>query len=572
MARKQRTKQVDADATLIEKKAEVEAPASTPSTPWNQSVGGAFGGYKVVHPRVNPAVMQEEHVNSNALRQNIDAYATNVHGYGYRLDDLIDFDSEDVGEQITTQYEMATAGLWGTPATLQPAQLPAEQEKLKTQTRRERARAKLFFDQLACSESSWTKLTRMMRQDLEINGFALLEIRRDASGRLAGFARTESHKFVGLDSKEMIEVEVPYRRSAYSWDVRLEDRPGHLWAMCDSSGQPKKVFKNPGDPRIISSKTAKTYTTLAELEREEPGTRPATEVVCFRIDHALDHRFGIPRWFGVYKGVSGSRLAETVNLDYFNNKSVPPLALLVSGGSLSEDAKARIESYVEDEIKGVRNFHRILIIEALEQKFGAGDPFNSGKIKIELVPLNKAQHDDGLFQKYIASSRDMVGEAMRNPRIVRGDIDGINRATAVAALSFAEGQVYGPLREEFDWWVNNFVLYELGCSAIIYCTQSPIATDLETAAAIEGLTKANVLVPSEGRRFVERVFNTRLPTISAPWTRQPMPLTLTELLAAGGSTSGEGERQGIGPATVARKLAEMAIDPSFDTDRKDVGA
>jgi capsid portal protein len=550
------------------KASDVAAPASAPTstTEWSTD-GGKLSDYAVVRPCINPEVLQVEHINSNSLRQNVDAYSTNIHGYGHQLEPVIDFESENVSEQVVTQYELDQAGLWGTPPEISPNQIPQEVENLKSQTRRELARANLFFSSLACSDSSWTKLTRLLRQDLEILGFALLEVRRDTNGRLAGFALPRSHKFVALDTTETVEVRVPYRKSAYGWGTRLEDRLGNLWALTDASGQPKKVFKNTGDPRVISSKTAKTYSSEAELEREEPGVRPATEVVCFRIDHALDHRFGIPRWFGVYKGVQGSRLAESVNLNYFNNKSVPPLALLVSGGSISEDAKARIESYIEDEIKGVENFHKILIIEAMDQRAGAGDPFNSGKIKVELVPLTKAQHDDGLFQKYIASSRDMVGEAMRNPRIVRGDIDGINRATAVAALSFAEGQVYAPLREEFDWWVNNFVLYELGCSAIIYRTQSPIATDLETATAIEGLTKANVLVPGEARKFVERVFNTRLSTISAEWTKQPMPLTLTELLAGGGSTSGEGERQGIGPASAARKILDDMIE-----DRKDVGA
>ena len=56
--------------------------------------------------------------------------------------------------------------------------------------------------------------------------------------------------------------------------------------------------------------------------------------------------------------VLGSRQAEEVNFLYFENKSVPPLALLVSGGRLSAQSIPRIESFIENHIRGKRNFHK----------------------------------------------------------------------------------------------------------------------------------------------------------------------------------------------------------------------
>ena len=71
----------------------------------------------------------------------------------------------------------------------------------------------------------------------------------------------------------------------------------------------------------------------------------------------------------------GARLpsAEEVNYLYFENKSVPPLALLVSGGRLSESAVPRIERFIEENLKGKQGFHKILILEA-ESNSSGPDP------------------------------------------------------------------------------------------------------------------------------------------------------------------------------------------------------
>jgi capsid portal protein len=62
--------------------------------------------------------------------------------------------------------------------------------------------------------------------------------------------------------------------------------------------------------------------------------------------------------------VLGSRQMEEVNYLYFENKSVPPLALLVSGGRLADASVPRIQRFIEENIKGKNNFHSILILEA----------------------------------------------------------------------------------------------------------------------------------------------------------------------------------------------------------------
>ena len=60
--------------------------------------------------------------------------------------------------------------------------------------------------------------------------------------------------------------------------------------------------------------------------------------------------------------------AIEANYDYFDNKAIPPLIISVSGGGFSKDTVKVVENYVDENIKGRQNFHKILILEALPAK------------------------------------------------------------------------------------------------------------------------------------------------------------------------------------------------------------
>ncbi len=117
----------------------------------------------------------------------------------------------------------------------------------------------------------------------------------------------------------------------------------------------------------------------------------------------------------------------------------------------------RIERFIEENLKGKANFHKILILEA--DGAGTGD---GGRAKIELRPLTDAQQQDALFQVYDERNIDKVGSAFRLPRLLRGESKDFNRATAESALRFAEDQVFQPERDEFDFLINRKLLADMG--------------------------------------------------------------------------------------------------------------
>jgi len=218
--------------------------------------------------------------------------------------------------------------------------------------------------------------------------------------------------------------------------------------------------------------------------------------------------------------VLGSRQMEEVNYLYFENKSVPPLALLISGGRLSESSVPRIERFIEENLKGRANFHKILILEA---EGGQGENL----AKIELRPLTEAQQQDALFQVYDERNIDKVGGAFRLPRLLRGESKDFNRATAESALRFAEDQVFQPERDEFDYLINRKLLADMGIRFWRFRSQTPVTRDPERMTAmVEKLVRVGVLTPEEGRFLAGDIFNRELRKIGDDWTKRPITLTL----------------------------------------------
>lgn len=517
-----------------------------PSNIETQVDDSAIAQSSAIDPPYDPEGLLIEFENSNALRQNVDAYSQNIDGFGWRFEASLDLDADDVDKVIANAlvldaYEQAQRDIVEFDWNYQPSQEEIDKTKLMI-TRRmelERGRLELFFN-FCVSDRSFTDLRKATRMESEIIGHGFWEIRRSLDGRLAAFGHVPSYtiRAVDLGNDDVVEREVPIKISPIRWGVRREIHKAARWVQVIPGRQPI-FFKEFGDKRIISARTGAVFPTLAAMQERERDSVPATELAQpFRVHSPRSGRYGIPRWIGNLKSVLGSKQAEMVNLLYFNNKSIPPLAILVSGGSMSEPAVERIKDYVENELKGTNNFHKILIIEAepasSPHEF---DTMNSGKVRIELVPLTASIHNDALFMKYIAAGRDMIGESMRNPKIVRGSTDQVNRATAQAALEFAESQVYQPERAGFDWWINRFVIPELGILFWQFHSNSPVATDLDAAKAVVELTKAGVLTPSEARRLASRVFNVDLRNIQAPWVHQPLQLTLAGILMDDGRMS-----------------------------------
>lgn len=476
--------------------------------------------------------------HSNSLRQNVDSYATNIDGFGHRFEPVIDFDDTDADDRIAeAMYEeralavaegradMPEAGFTPTPA-----EVSAAKEELARAMRIEKTRLTRHFD-TCCEDMSFVTLRRRLRQDHEQLGNAYMEVLRNRGGEISEYVYIPAYtvRICRLDP-EPTPIQQKRKVTDFTYGTVARERRFRRYVQVVESRA--VMFKEFGDPRIISRRTGRAFGSVEELLAADPTDGPATEVLHFKVASSRSV-YGIPRWIGNLLSVLGSRQAEEVNNLYFDNKGVPPLAVLISGGRIAPAAVKRLEDFIENEIKGRQNFHKILIIEA--EAMGSSMD-SAGTAKIDLRPLTDAQQKDGLFLQYDERNMDKVGMAFRLPRLLRGDIRDFNRASAEAALEFAEQQVFQPEREEFDFMVNRRLLPELGVRFWKFKSNAPSLRDpMSLAEVIAKLVTANVLTPEEARELTEMVFNRELKNIDAPWVKQPVALTLAGMVVADGA-------------------------------------
>jgi PBSX family phage portal protein len=500
-----------------------------------EGTAGLFGAAGALEPPYDPEALCLLFEHSNALRQNVDAYATNIDGFGFRLEPAIDFDAEDADRRVAEclyleQLAAQERGELPDDAALEPTdeQVRARRLELVRLARAERARLMGFFESCAF-EHSFVGLRRRTRQDLEVTGNAFWEVLRNARGEVARLVHVPAYtmRLMPLDA-----APVEVRETVHVSPVTVERMltPQRMRRFVQIQYGQRTFFKQLGDPRVISRKTGQVFRSLDELRAADRHDGPATEILHFAI-HSPRSPYGIPRWVGTMLAVMGSRQMEEINYLYFENKSVPPLALLVSGGRLSEASVPRIERFIEENLKGKANFHKILILEAE----GGSHTSDAARARIELRPLTDAQQQDALFQQYDERNIDKVGSSFRLPRLLRGDSRDFNRAVADAQLRFAEDQVFQPERDEFDHVLNKRLLGDLGIRFWRFRSQTPVTRDPERMTdMVEKLVRVGVLTPEEGRQLASDIFNREFATLTADWVKRPITLTLAGIQTGSG--------------------------------------
>ncbi len=510
-------------------------PPSSHAMPYLEDLYHAFEQAGALEPPFTFESMLSIYEQSSILPQNIRALSTNIDGFGYHLTPTIDPNSEEADIKIASMIRMERAFATDGVASYSgegrlnidptPEEVQQRKQQLIAQMHLEQALVELFFE--SCSRQiSFVRLRKETREELEITGNAFWEVLRNERGEIDSFNRIPAYSMRLLPIDRVpIECTMKIRVSATQCGNKKMMRNFRRFVQI-AEGR-SIFFKEFGDPRVVSTRSGK----CEEIKPETPDAdgfadRPATEIIHFQIP-SYHSPYGVPRWVGVLLAVLGTSAAEEVNYLYFDNKSIPPLALLVSGAHCTPGTIKSIEGYIENEFKGRANFHKILVLEA-EASPMAGS--QSTQVRMVLQPLTSAQQRDGLFQKYIGDNRDFVGQAFRLPKIITGNTKDFTRASLEGALRFAEQQVFQPERQDFDDFINRLIFLEMGWATVKYTSNSPLASDPQTMMTmIQGGVIAGVLTPEDGRKLCSLVFNQDFAKISSIWTKQPLSVTLAML-------------------------------------------
>ena len=242
--------------------------------------------------------------------------------------------------------------------------------------------------------------------------------------------------------------------------------------------------------------------------------------------------------------VMGLSRAEFVNFDLFDNQGVPPLILMVSGGSLTENSFQDLISLMQ-KAKGVQNFHKMLLLETESSNVdvnGREVPAN-----IEVKDMMEYRKDDAMFLNYMTDSRKSVRQfGFRLPGMFVGETTDYNYATAKVARETAEEQVFVPERRSFDEIINRTVIKALGYDDVCrFVSRAPvIRSNEELLDLLPILTEKGAFTINELISFTNEHFGTDLQPYDEEkeeWANQPIPFVFDPLSGVADFTLPEGD-------------------------------
>ena len=415
-------------------------------------------------------------------------------------------------------------------------------ERFRLQLTREKYLFKSWFSH-CCSEMSFVDLRKAVREDFESHGWGCIEWLRDKWGRLRRLQYVQGHTVRPLSNPgEFIDVPEDDSVTPLSQDREvIVSRRFRIFVQ--QVGSKKVYYKQPGDPRIVSRTTGKVYDSVEAMRRspeaEPPGegkdAQPANELM-FISKHDATTPCPPPDWIGNLLAVLGVREADETNYFYLNSNAIPSGLLFIHGGTVSKATRERLEHRMRHEVQGAENTGKILVIEAMPG--GKAAPGEKTMLPaITFQSLREAHTNDALFSKYDERSADRIGASFRLSPLLRGYTPSdLNRATAVAALYFAEQQVFEPARQAFDWLVNKEIMIELGFNLVKFESNSPPTTSTqELGDFIKSLAPHGAFTPSDLREIAGNTLNREMSPIDEDWTNRPIQLTLNGITGDGQS-------------------------------------
>lgn len=485
---------------------------------------------KVIDPPLSLGELSILAEFSTELRQTCDAMAVGVDGFGHRL--ILRPMSEDQKKTLKKQID--------------------EEEEFLSH----------FFN-YPNSEESFVKLRRESTQEKELTGNAYWEL-------VPGLTDPKKYSAINRINAATIRITkadrvitrmgLNYIRNDLSVGTKFFQKKFRRFVQI--IGTKKVFFKQFGDPRVIDKRTG----DVAE-QNLDPQFR-ANELFHFKIESRRPTPYGMPRFTGNIISIKGSRQADETNIITLMNNNIPSFAILANGGMLTQGSVDRIREFVDTQIKGSSNYSKWLILEGESTHDGLSGP---SSIKIEIVPLTRAQHQDMLWQSYDENNAKKLRRNFRIAPILVGASENYDRATAQVSEALTEKYVYNPEREEIDREINKILLAQ-GIRFWVFKSNSPnVTNDEDLVRILTGAERSGALTPRIARMLLEDILNRDLPqfdNLPAEFNPDvPFSFTLAKLMhsAGGANQNGTFAPQGQVPKAPS-ETSEDVITESLSAD------
>lgn len=440
-------------------------------------------GADLLEPPYNLTELKLMGEYSSILQQCIDAYKTNIVGFGIESEYKLDINSEEVERTVKNQAE------------------------------KENTRLGEFIRYLNLDESPELILGYVI-DDREKTGNGYIEIIRDGTGLPVGIEYVDAQHMRVCKKTVPEEVEYKILENGVEKKVKRQKRFRRYVQMID---QEKVYFKEYGDPRIMNSATGK-------FDENTPENLRATEIYHFKIGSGT---YGKPRWLGNLISLYGARKAEELNLMYFTNGRHIPAAITVSNGQLDDASYESLQSYMND-LSGTDNAHKFLLLEVqgiAEEKMTNGDE-KITPAKVEIKSLAEVLQQDALFLEYDENTRQKIRSSFRLPPLYTGEAQEFSRATADTARKVTEEQVFQPERKTLARVLNTLFLEPLEFSYVKLSIKGADFHDpIEIAKVLGPFIQAHAVAPNDLRPLLGQVLGKKVEFLPEEYD---LPMTATQ--------------------------------------------
>lgn len=369
---------------------------------------------------------------------------------------------------------------------------------------------------------TFTQLRRLARRDSEATGDGFYEVIRDAEDEVVmlNYLSAVHVRMVKLDAPVVVDRII--NRAGKELKTRVRVRERRFVQMVNG----KKVYFTEFNASRHVNRLTGEWAEKKKLPIEERGS----EVIHLTINKEAKTPYGTPRWINQLPSVLGSRKAEEVNLEFFDSGGIPPLLVMVQGGTMGAEVKNELKKHFSGSAK---ESARAAIVEVTST---SGTLDSAGAVQVKLERFGGERQSDSLFQGYDKNTEAHVRCGFRLPPMFLGKAEDLNFATAKTAYMVAEAQVFAPEREEFDAMINNTIVPALGVTkyrlrslpvTLVDVEQQLVAVEMAATAqsvkgeelvdtlnevvglSMEGTEPPEVVPPTEG---VTAVAPTEVPT------------------------------------------------------------
>lgn len=410
--------------------------------------------------------------NSSILPQCIAAYKANIAGFGIGVRYKGDF-------KDTAEYEQ-------------------EFERLED------------IVQLLTLECDTKEIFESLVEMRETYGIAYLEVIRNGAGQVVGIELVEDVPSV----EKTIRQEQVCECSHYYKGQLMQHKKRFRKYRQLVNGR-TVYFKEFGDKRVMNLETG-------EYSDNVPYEKQANELLEVRVG---TKPYGQVRWIGQAVSIDGSRKAENLNNNYFENGRHTPLAVVISGGTLTSESYSKLQTYMND-IKGEAGQHSFLLLEADSNAQTEMEGEKPVDIRIENL-AGMLQHDE-LFQDYLDNNRRKVQSSFRLPDLYVGYTTDFNRATAQTAMEVTEKQVFQPERQSLAWLINNKLLSEYCFEHVeVYFKEPDITNPDDLYRMLSVCANAGGLTPNKAKEVAYNALGEVSDDYEGDWGNIPIAYSKT---------------------------------------------